>query len=84
MHFLAWCVFGLIVGAIARLLVPGGQRLGCIGTSLLGIGGSIVGGFLGDILFGSGGGDFRPAGLLGSIIGAIIVLMAFQTLSRRS
>lgn len=84
MHILSWCVFGLIVGAIARFLVPGVQRLGCIGTCLLGIGGSVVGGFLGDLLFGGGGGDFRPAGLIGSVIGGIIVLLTFRALNRQS
>lgn len=83
MSFIGWCIFGLIAGAIARLLVRGDQNLGCIGTSLLGIAGSIVGGMLGHVLFGSGDGQFQPAGWIGSIIGAVIVLMAFRALSKR-
>ena len=83
LHFIGWCVFGLIAGAIARLLVRGDQNLGCIGTSLLGIGGSVVGGLLGHVIFGGGDGQFEPAGWIGSIIGAVLVLMAFQALGRR-
>lgn len=70
-------VIGLIAGAIARLLVPGKQNLSIGMTILLGIVGSFVGGFLGFLLFHSdpAGGFFQPAGIIGSIIGSIIVLI---------
>jgi len=70
-------VIGLIAGAVARLLVPGKQNLSIGMTIVLGIVGSFVGGFLGYLLFGAdaSGGFFQPAGIIGSIIGAIIVLL---------
>jgi len=70
-------VIGLIAGAVARLLVPGKQNLSIGMTIVLGIVGSFVGGFLGYLIFGAdpSGGFFQPAGIIGSIIGAIIVLL---------
>ena len=72
-------VVGLIAGAVARLVVPGKQNLSIPMTILLGIVGSFVGGFLGYLLFGNNGGSgsgfLQPAGIIGSIIGAIIVLL---------
>ena len=73
-------IVGLIAGAIARLLVPGRQPIGIMGTILVGIVGSFVGGFLGYVIFGhdKAEGFFQPAGLLGSIIGAFIVLLIWN------
>lgn len=73
-HLIGWCIFGLIVGAIARFLVPGPQSLGCLGTIALGVVGSVVGGWLGSFLFGGQAERFQPAGFLGALIGAILVL----------
>jgi uncharacterized membrane protein YeaQ/YmgE (transglycosylase-associated protein family) len=82
MNIIYWLLVGLVAGGIARLVVPGPAKLGCLGTVLLGLVGSLVGGYLGYLL------DqqrrrFSPAGLLGSIIGAILVLALFRLLSRR-
>lgn len=70
-------VIGLIAGALARLVVPGKQDLSIAMTIILGIVGSFVGGFLGYLIFhkDAGSGFFQPAGIIGSIIGAIIVLI---------
>ncbi len=70
-------VIGLIAGAIARLLVPGKHNLSIPATIFLGIVGSFVGGFLGYLLFDKDGshGFFQTSGIIGSIIGAIIVLL---------
>lgn len=80
-------IVGLIAGALARLLVPGRDPMGILGTIVLGIVGSFVGGFLGYVLFhkDSQGGFLQPSGLIGSIIGAIIVLLIYRRLgsSRR-
>ena len=72
-------VIGLIAGAVARLVVPGKQNLSIPMTILLGIVGSFVGGFLGYLIFNhdASGGFFQPAGIIGSIIGAIIVLVIY-------
>ena len=78
-------VIGLIAGAVARLLVPGKQNLSIGMTIVLGIVGSFVGGFLGYLIFGAdpSGGFFQPAGIIGSIIGAIIVLVIYLQVGRR-
>nr|WP_294695562.1 GlsB/YeaQ/YmgE family stress response membrane protein [uncultured Friedmanniella sp.] len=77
-------VVGLIAGAVARLVVPGRQNLSIPMTILLGIIGSFVGGFLSSLLFRSGGSFLHPAGIIGSIIGAIIVLLLYTRFSGRS
>ncbi|EYT65887.1 MULTISPECIES: GlsB/YeaQ/YmgE family stress response membrane protein [Curtobacterium] len=78
-------VVGLIAGAIARLVVPGKQHISIPMTILLGIIGSFVGGFLGFLIFRHdlADGFFQPAGIIGSIIGAIIVLLIYVRVSGR-
>ena len=70
-------VVGLIAGALARLIVPGKQHMSIPMTILIGIIGSFVGGFLGYLIFhkDSQNGFFQPSGIIGSVIGAIIVLL---------
>jgi uncharacterized membrane protein YeaQ/YmgE (transglycosylase-associated protein family) len=79
-------IIGLIAGAIARLLVPGRDPIGILGTILLGIVGSFVGGFLGYALFhkDSQDGFVQPSGIIGSIIGAVIALLIYRAVSGRS
>ncbi len=71
------CVVGLIVGAVARLLVPGRDPIGVIGTIVLGIAGSFVGGFLEELIFNRHISirHLHTAGFIGSIVGAIILLL---------
>ncbi len=69
---LVWMVFGLIAGAVARLLVPGRQALGMFATIILGIVGSVVGGGITWLVTGS---PMHPAGWIMSIVGAVIVLL---------
>jgi uncharacterized membrane protein YeaQ/YmgE (transglycosylase-associated protein family) len=76
-------VIGLIAGALARLLVPGRQSMSIGMTIVLGIVGSFVGGFLGYLLFHHGKGFLQPAGIIGSIIGAILVLLIWMAVGRR-
>ena len=79
-------VVGLIAGAIARLLVPGRDPMGLFATAVLGIVGSVIGGFLGYVLTGKdfNDGALQPAGWLGSIIGAIIALLIYRAVKGRS
>jgi len=76
-------VIGLVAGAIARFLVPGRDNLGLIGTLLLGIIGSFVGGLLAVALTDRTMDDFGGAGLFGSIIGAVVALVAYRWMQPR-
>ena len=78
-------VVGLIAGAIARLLIPGKQDIGILMTIVLGIIGSFVGGFLGYFLFGhdKSGGFVQTSGWIGSIIGAVIVMLIYTRMGSR-
>ncbi len=74
-----WAVIvGFVVGALARWLMPGPVEMGFWLTAAIGIGGSIVGGLIGSILWKSPSGKFRPAGLVMSVLGALIVLWAWR------
>jgi uncharacterized membrane protein YeaQ/YmgE (transglycosylase-associated protein family) len=79
-------VVGLIVGAVARLLVPGRDTIGLLGTWLLGVGGSLLGGFLGWAILGADidDGPVQAAGLIGSVVGAVILLLIYNAFTRRS
>ena len=78
-HVIWALIVGLIVGAVARLLVPGHEHLGFFMTSLLGVVGSFVGGFIASVIFRPAEGSlFHPAGFVLSVIGAIIVLVVWR------
>jgi uncharacterized membrane protein YeaQ/YmgE (transglycosylase-associated protein family) len=79
---IAWLIVGLLAGAIARALVPGPDPMGLLGTMLLGLVGSVIGGLIGN-LFVSGDQDLTPAGLIGSILGAVIALLVYRAATRR-
>jgi uncharacterized membrane protein YeaQ/YmgE (transglycosylase-associated protein family) len=78
---LGWIVFGLIVGVIAKLLMPGRDPGGFIITILLGIAGALLGGFVGRALGLYGPGD--SAGFLMSLLGAILLLTLYRVLGGR-
>jgi len=78
MGFVWTVIVGLIIGAIARWIMPGAQAMGWIMTSLLGIGGSIVGGFVSSLIWKSPDGKFHPAGWIMSILGALVLLWAYM------
>jgi len=79
-------VIGLIAGALARLIVPGKQNISIPMTILLGVIGSFVGGFLGYLIFGkdSQNGFFQTSGIIGSVIGAVIVLVLYLKFGSKS
>ena len=77
-------ITGVIVGAIARLLMPGQDRMGCLLTALLGIAGSFVGGFISTLIW--GGRDryaLRPSGFLLSIVGSMVLLLLWRVIRSR-
>jgi uncharacterized membrane protein YeaQ/YmgE (transglycosylase-associated protein family) len=85
--FILWLLLvGLIAGAVARLLVPGRDPMGILGTILLGVVGSFIGGFLGYVLFGKDldEGALQASGIVGSIIGAVIALLIYRAITRRT
>ena len=75
-EIITMAVFGLVVGLIARLLMPGRDSMGLIMTSVLGIAGSLLGTFIGRTLFGKG--PYYQARWLMSILGALILLFLYR------
>jgi uncharacterized membrane protein YeaQ/YmgE (transglycosylase-associated protein family) len=83
MGLILFLLIGLLAGFIARALVPGPQPMGWLGTMVLGVIGSFVGGTLAALLFG-GTLELSASGLIGSIIGAIIVLLVWRAMGGRT
>jgi uncharacterized membrane protein YeaQ/YmgE (transglycosylase-associated protein family) len=82
MSILGWIFFGLIVGIIGKLLMPGRDPGGFIITTILGIVGALVGGFLGRVLGLYREGD--PVGFVMAVIGSIILLVLYRMFATRS
>jgi uncharacterized membrane protein YeaQ/YmgE (transglycosylase-associated protein family) len=81
---IGWIIFGLIVGFIARALVPGKDNIGLLATIGLGVLGSIVGGLLGSLLFSPHVLTFKsPVGWIGSVVVAIILLVVYNKVTGR-
>jgi uncharacterized membrane protein YeaQ/YmgE (transglycosylase-associated protein family) len=83
-QFLVWCVFGLVAGAIARFLVPGREPIGMLATIVVGVLGSVIGGFLGNLLFQGTAEGFRPAGLIGAVLGSVVILVVLKLIASRA
>ncbi|ANN78329.1 GlsB/YeaQ/YmgE family stress response membrane protein [Bordetella flabilis] len=81
MDIIIMIIVGFIVGLIARALMPGDQSMGIILTSILGIVGAVVAGFIGRTLGWYGPGE--PAGWIAAVVGAIIVLFVVGMFTRR-
>lgn len=78
LHFLWMFIVGIVVGALARLIMPGNENLGLFMTGLLGIAGSFLGGMIGRIFSKpEDGAAVSPAGIIMSIFGAVILLFAW-------
>ena len=84
MGIIGWIIFGLIVGALARLLMPGRQPMGFILTTLLGIAGAFVGGYIGTMLSGQPMEMAEPSGWIGAILGALLLLFLYGLMARRT
>ncbi|HVM98312.1 MAG TPA: GlsB/YeaQ/YmgE family stress response membrane protein [Candidatus Acidoferrales bacterium] len=80
-HIIWSLIVGFVVGLIARAIMPGADHMGFLATSLLGIVGSFVGGFLGSLISKPTEGQmFHPAGFIMSVIGAAVLLFAWRHL----
>jgi len=68
-------LFGLVIGGLARLILPGAEAIGPLGTILAGIGGALIGGFIGRLLFG----DTNWLGaLVLAVAGAVLLILPFR------
>jgi uncharacterized membrane protein YeaQ/YmgE (transglycosylase-associated protein family) len=76
MHIIGWIVFGLVVGIVAKFLMPGRDPGGFVITALIGIVGAVVGGFVGRTIGLYKDGD--PVGFVMAVIGAIILLAVYR------
>jgi uncharacterized membrane protein YeaQ/YmgE (transglycosylase-associated protein family) len=76
MAIILFIVFGFVVGLLARAIMPGTQKMGVVGTILLGVAGSFVGGFVVSLLTHNSITDLNTAGIIGSIAGALLLLFA--------
>jgi uncharacterized membrane protein YeaQ/YmgE (transglycosylase-associated protein family) len=82
--FFSWILFGLVAGAVARMVVPGRQASGCLATLAVGIAGALLGGFLGGLILDQDvelGWDLGP--FLLAVGGAILLLLLLDLLSAR-
>jgi len=85
LNILSWIIVGLIAGALARLIMPGRDPMGIIATIVLGIIGSLVGGFVSMAIWrNENSSAFQGSGLLLSILGAIIVLWIYRMVKSRN
>ena len=82
MAIIGFVIFGLIIGFLARAIMPGRQSMGWIATALLGIAGSFIGGFLAALVTSSRVTDLNTAGVIGSIIGSLVLLAIMGRVGR--
>lgn len=84
MGLLSWVLFGLLAGAVARLVTPGRQATGCIATLAVGIAGAVIGGLLGEVVLGE---EVRFRWDLGpfllAVLGSVLLLLALDALGGR-
>jgi uncharacterized membrane protein YeaQ/YmgE (transglycosylase-associated protein family) len=82
---LSWILFGLLAGAVARLVVPGEQPIGCLATIAVGIMGALIGGLIGEVVFADDDTRFRwdVGPFLLAVAGAVVLLLLLQAVERR-
>jgi uncharacterized membrane protein YeaQ/YmgE (transglycosylase-associated protein family) len=79
--FLAWIVIGALAGVLAKVIMPGRDPGGCIVTILLGVGGALLAGFVGNSMGWYKQGE--GAGFIAAVLGAIIILFIYRLIARR-
>jgi uncharacterized membrane protein YeaQ/YmgE (transglycosylase-associated protein family) len=80
LQLISMFIGGLVVGIIARFLTPGGDNINLLWTSLLGIGGSFLGGYISSIFRKPMDGKIEPAGCFMSVVGSILLLLIWRAL----
>jgi uncharacterized membrane protein YeaQ/YmgE (transglycosylase-associated protein family) len=82
---LSWLLFGLLAGAVARLVVRGRQPIGCLGTIAVGMVGALIGGLIGEVVLGDEDARFRwdLGPFLLAVLGAIVLLLALRAAGGR-
>jgi uncharacterized membrane protein YeaQ/YmgE (transglycosylase-associated protein family) len=83
MSIILFLVFGLVVGFLARAIMPGSQKMGLVPTMGLGVLGSFIGGFLVSLVTDNRVTDLNTAGLIGSVVGALVLLLIVGSTFRR-
>lgn len=83
MGLLAFILFGLVIGLVARAVMPGRQSMGLVATALLGMAGSFVGGLVGSLIYGGPMFQLHSAGIIGSLLGALLVMFLAGMSNRR-
>jgi len=79
---IAWIFFGLIAGAVARLIVPGATRIGCLATIAVGIVGALIGGLIGEVILGHHVRfGWRLGPFLLAVVGSVVLLLVLRALS---
>lgn len=84
MNIVSWILFGLVAGAVARLVVRGHQPIGCLATIAVGVVGALIGGLIGNVVFGHHvrfGWQLGP--FLLAVAGAVVLLLALEALAGR-
>lgn len=83
MGVISFLIFGLIAGAVARLILPGKQAGGWVITLILGVIGAFLGGFIGSLIFHADFGTWSIANFILSVVGALIVLVVYGAITGR-
>jgi len=79
-QIISYIVVGLIVGVLSRFFYPGAVHMNWIWTILLGIGGSVVGGFIAGLISRDRAATFQPVGLIGSVLGGMLLIFIIRSL----
>ncbi len=83
MSILTFIIVGIVAGFLARAIMPGNQSMGFFATALLGMAGSFVGGLIASLFTGGKLFDLHTSGIIGSVLGALLVLFIAVTVGRR-
>ncbi|HEY8946894.1 MAG TPA: GlsB/YeaQ/YmgE family stress response membrane protein [Polyangiaceae bacterium] len=83
MGIILFLLFGLVIGFVARALMPGRQKMGWLATGAVGIAGSLLGGLVASAVSNTEPTRLQPAGIIGSILGALVVLAVYMWAAKR-